>query len=134
LRKIRATFSDIQQSSQTLVQKYFNPIRTLKDDYLLFTDDKLKGVPDQTTFDITTPTWLTADMGLQLTMLAGSAAVPNRVTFTFYFGLQMKDSVMFSNMMNLYNASAKQVGPNGNVSGVSKDVQYLSNSPIRLLL
>ena len=134
VRKIRASFSNVQQVGQTLVLKNTNPLRIIRDTPILFTDDKLKGVPDQTTFDVTTPFLLTPDVTLVYTLLGGSAEVPNSITFTFFFGLTMKDSTMFKRVMDLYTASAKQVAPTGMVNGISNDVRILSASPIAGLI
>lgn len=132
--KIRATFSDVQQVSQTLIAKRINPLKNLRDDFYMFSDDRLKGVSDQTTFDITKPIYLTKDNALQYTLLPGSSSVPNRVTFTFFFGLQMKDSTMFSRVMELYKSAARRVAPAGVLNEVASDVQTLNNSPVTLLI
>jgi hypothetical protein len=132
--RIRATFSDTQQAAQSLVLSAINPLQIIRDKTFNFTDDRLKGVPDQITYDLTTPILLSSDVALKYTLLGGSAEIPNRVTFTFYFGLQMKTSKLFKGMIDLYNASAKQVAPNGVVTGISNDVRVLQTSPVAALL
>lgn len=134
IAKVRATFSDTQQVSQTLILKRINPLKTIRDEYFNFSDDRLKGVADQTTFDITKSIYLTPDNALQVTLLPGSALVPNRVTFTFFFGLQMKDSTMFGRVMDLYKSAARRVAPAGVLNEVASDVATLNSSPVTLLI
>lgn len=134
ISRVRATFSDVMQVSQTLILKRINPLKNLRDDFFMFSDDRLKGVSDQTTFDITKSIYLTKDNALQYTLLPGSSSVPNRVTFTFFFGLQMKDSTMFGRVMELYKSAARRVAPAGVLNEVASDVQTLNNSPVTLLI
>ncbi|MER0442780.1 hypothetical protein [Emticicia sp. W12TSBA100-4] len=134
ITKIRATFSDTLQVSQTLILKKINPLKNLRDDFFMFSDDRLKGVSDQNTFDITKSIYLTRDNALQYNLLPGSSSVPNRVTFTFFFGLQMKDSTMFGRVMELYKSAARRVAPAGVLNEVAADVTTLNNSPVTMLL
>lgn len=129
VKKIRVTVGSSNQATQALVQSNYNPLaQNLRDTRMVFTDNILQNVPDQTTFEIQKEVYLSQHDSLKYTILGNQT-----VSFTFFIGLQFKQSTVFQKLMKLYNSSISASGIQANAnSKVSEEVEALRTSPMMI--